>query len=149
MKDFIKRNNIKIQVVVDTWQQAIREAGKLLLDSGSINETYIDNMINAVEELGPYIVIAPHIAIAHARPNGNVKKGDISLITLKNPVEFGNKGNDPVKLVFAFSAIENAGHLTQLAEIAVILDNEKSINRIITSLYEDEVYKIINDKEVD
>ena len=57
-------------------------------------------MINAVEELGPYIVIIPHIAIAHARPSDNVLKNGISLITLKEPVEFGNKDNDPVYYIF-------------------------------------------------
>lgn len=149
MNELISKNNIRIQVSVDDWQQAIAEAGKLLLESCSINETYIENMINSVKELGPYIVIAPHIALAHSRPDENVYKGDISLITLKNPVEFGNKDNDPVKLVFSFAAKENGGHMVQLAAIARILENEESFNKVIASLDKEEVYKIINGKEVD
>ncbi|MBL4936206.1 PTS sugar transporter subunit IIA [Clostridium sp. YIM B02515] len=139
---------IKTQVEVNDWEQAITEAGKLLLNCGSITEKYIENMINSVKQLGPYIVIAPYIAIAHARPDESVFKEDISLIILKNPVEFGNKDNDPVKLVFAFAAKENGGHLAQLAEIANVLGNEELMNNIIASSSEEAVYNIINGREV-
>lgn len=144
MKEIISRNNIAVKVKVNHWQEAIEEAGKLLLDNGSIDKEYIKNMVNSVKELGPYIVIAPHIAIAHARPDETVIKPDLSIITLDKAVEFGNKDNDPVNIVLAFSAKENTGHLKQLTEIATLLEDENKLEAILNCSEAEEVYKIVN-----
>ncbi len=144
MKEIITKGNIAVKVKAVNWEQAIEEAGKLLLNSGSIHEKYIENMITSVKELGPYIVIAPHIAIAHSRPDHTVIKPDLSIITLEKPVEFGNKDNDPVSIVFAFSAKENDGHLNKLTDIAALLEDEEKIEAILRSEEAEEVYKIIN-----
>ncbi|MDO6354900.1 PTS sugar transporter subunit IIA [Caloramator sp. CAR-1] len=146
MEDVIVKNNIKLKVDAHNWEHAIKLAGEILLSRGSITEDYIQNMINSVKEYGPYIVIAPNIAIAHARPDKSVICSDISLITLKKPVEFGNKQNDPVYIVFAFSATENEAHLKQLSVISQILEDEDKIKRIINSSDEEEVYKLVNNK---
>lgn len=144
MTEIITRNNIKLKVKADNWEEAIKEAGKLMLKNNTIKEQYIENMIISVKTLGPYIVIAPHIAIAHARPDSNVLKSDISIITLENSVEFGNEENDPVKIVIAFSAESNEGHLVQLTAIAQLLEDEEKVNKILNSTDEEEVYQIIN-----
>ncbi|MFG6128711.1 PTS sugar transporter subunit IIA, partial [Staphylococcus aureus] len=47
-------------------------ASQPLLQEQVIEQCYVEAMIESVNELGPYIVIAPEIAIAHARPNNNV-----------------------------------------------------------------------------
>lgn len=38
---------------ISTWQEAIREASKPLLEAGSIEENYVLAMIDAVETYGP------------------------------------------------------------------------------------------------
>jgi len=87
-------------------------------------------MINTVKEIGPYIVIAPGIAMPHARPEAGAKKIGMSLITLKTPVNFGNKENDPVKIVVCLSAIDHSTHLKALSELAGLLGDEESVNKI-------------------
>lgn len=52
----------------------MRIGGELLEKSGAIEPRYIDAMINTVKEIGPYIVIAPGIAMPHARPEAGAKK---------------------------------------------------------------------------
>lgn len=146
MDDIIKIENIKLNVRADNWQEAVWEAGELLLNSGCITEEYIESMVNSINELGPYIVIAPHIAIAHARPSQSVLKSDISLITLIEPVSFGHLQNDPVNLLFAFSAFENTGHLKQLSKIAELIEDEERLESILKSDDVEAAYKIINFK---
>ncbi len=146
MDDIIKIENIRLNVRADNWQEAIEKAGELLLNSGCITEEYIESMINSINDLGPYIVIAPHIAIAHARPSKNVLKSDISLVTLKDPVNFGHQQNDPVNLLFAFSAFENTGHLKQLSRIAELIEDEERLESILKSDEVEAAYKIINYK---
>jgi len=43
-------------------------AGAFLVDTDAVFPSYVDAMVRAVEELGPYMVVAPGIALAHARP---------------------------------------------------------------------------------
>ncbi|MHB1394076.1 MAG: PTS sugar transporter subunit IIA [Clostridia bacterium] len=144
MEEIIGKRNIRVMVEASDWEHAIHEAGMLLLQSGSIREKYIQKMIDSVKTLGPYIVIAPGIAIAHARPGEEVIKSDISIVTLKTPVNFGNKQNDPVSIVFAFAAEEDVKHLSNLAILAQLLSDGKKIDKIIKTDKEEELYKIIN-----
>lgn len=140
----IIKDNIRLKVEADDWKAAIKEAGQLLVMNKYIKEQYVEDMIKGVQDLGPYIVIVPHVAIAHSRPSENVLNDGISLITLKEAIEFGNKNNDPVDLVFAFCSKSQNSHLELLKDLAKILENEQKINKIRNSDDIDEVYKIIN-----
>ncbi|MDY0395621.1 PTS sugar transporter subunit IIA [Virgibacillus halophilus] len=140
----ISSDNIRVQVEVEGWQDAIRQAGELLRDNKSIEPGYITDMVQAVEDLGPYIVIAPHIALAHARPSEKVIRNDISVITLKKPIAFGSEHNDPVNIVFAFCATESDGHLEQLTNVAGLLDKPEVLQTLNDSNNQQEVYNILN-----
>lgn len=85
MDDLIRKENIQVGVDVASWQDAVRSVGSLLLQAGSITNQYIEEMIQAVVELGPYMVLMPGFALAHAAPSAAVLRDDISLITLKTP----------------------------------------------------------------
>ncbi|MDR2183163.1 MAG: PTS sugar transporter subunit IIA, partial [Clostridiales bacterium] len=74
MKELFRKEVLHIEHGAHSWQEAIRVVGRIMLEVGSIKEGYIQAMIDAVEELGPYIVIAPHMAIPHAAARENVLK---------------------------------------------------------------------------
>ena len=79
MSTGIKLQNIQIGLEAKDWKEAIRIASEPLIKCDSIEEPYVENMINSVETLGPYIVIMPQFALAHAAPCEYVKKSDISI----------------------------------------------------------------------
>lgn len=135
---------VKIGLEVKDWETAIKEAGKLLLDTGGIQSSYIDKMIENVKELGPYIVIAPGIAIAHARPEDGVNFQCFSLVTLKEPVEFGSIDNDPVKLLIVVAAEDDNGHLDALKKLVAIINDEEKYNYIINCNKEEEIIKLFS-----
>lgn len=117
---------ISIRAVAADWREAVRRAGEALVRSGAVSDAYTDEMIATVEELGPYIVIAPGIALAHSRPSPAVKRTGLSFVTLAAPVEFGNEANDPVVLVIGLAAPDETGHVEALAELAELLvDDER------------------------
>ncbi len=111
------------QSAVD-WRAAVRLAGDALVASGATSAAYTDEMIATVEELGPYIVIAPGIALAHSRPSPAVHRAGMSLVTLATPVEFGHRQNDPVTLVVGLAAPDEEGHVVALATLAEFLADE-------------------------
>ena len=102
LSDYITKDLVKLQVQVDDWEGAVRAGGQLLLDGGICEERYVDAMVDAVRRLGPYMVLAPGIALAHGRPEDGVLKAGMSIINLAEPVEFGSEANDPVYLVISF-----------------------------------------------
>lgn len=145
LKDLLNPSTVRLQVDVTNWEEAGKEAGKLLLQNHFIQEDYITRMIQAVHEYGPYIVIAPGIALFHARPESSVKKICLSMITLKNPVNFGAGENDPVYLVFALAAIDHDSHLKLMANLMTILQDaelldfirkETNITKVLENIYE-------------
>lgn len=130
LSDVLKEENINLCHHANNWEEAVCEAGRLLVEADCAEPRYIDAMIESVKELGPYIVIAKGIAMPHARPGNGSKKVSMSLVRLNKPVEFGNKDNDPVDLVFALSATDNNSHLQIMADLSSILSNENYIKII-------------------
>jgi PTS system ascorbate-specific IIA component len=115
---------IRIGASATDWRGAVRLAGDALVASHATDAPYTDEMIKAVEELGPYIVIAPGIALAHSRPSPAVRRAGVSLVTLVRPVAFGHRVNDPVRLVVGLAAPDEEGHVTALATLADFLSDE-------------------------
>lgn len=143
LKDLLTEKTIKLNVEVKDWEEAVRIGGELLEKDGAIEHRYIDAMINSVKEIGPYIVIAPGIAMPHARPEAGAKKIGMSLITLKNPVNFGNKENDPVKIVVCLCAVDHSSHLKALSELVELLGDERFISTLLNSSSQDEIFNYI------
>jgi len=128
--ELIHPSTIAVDIEVQNWQQAIREAGKLLVEDHAVTPRFVDAMIRMADEYGPYFVIAPGIALPHARPEDGVNKTGISIVRLKHPVKFGNPDNDPVFLVIALAAADKDQHVEALAELAKVLGNGKTVGRI-------------------
>lgn len=130
LRDILTEDLIDTHVEVADWEEAVRAVGRLMVRKGAIEERYIDGMIRTAKELGPYIVIAPGIAIPHSRPEDGVLRNCMAFITLKTPIEFGNKDNDPVWLVIAFGAVDKDQHIATLADLARILEQPDKIQAL-------------------
>ena len=62
----------------------IRHGGQLMVDAGFTEPTYTEAMIDVVRDMGPYIVLAPGLAMPHARPEMGAKQVGTALVTLEN-----------------------------------------------------------------
>ncbi|MEY4310485.1 MAG: hypothetical protein RLZ71_411 [Actinomycetota bacterium] len=118
-------------VRVSNMDAAIRASGELLVASGRVTPEYVDQMVAAVEEFGAYIVIAPLIALAHARPSESVLESGLSLAVLAEPVLFGE--GKPVQLVFGLAAKDHDGHIEVLAALAERLTDQDFVNTLLNA----------------
>ena len=134
---------IRIGARATDWRGAVRLAGDALVVSHATDPAYTDEMIRAVEELGPYIVIAPGIALAHSRPSPAVRTAGVSLVTLDRPVAFGHRVNDPVRLVVGLAAPDEEGHVTALATLAEFLSDEHRREGLIGATDPAEIRRMI------
>jgi len=124
-KDFLNETTIQLQKKAADRDEAIYLAARPLVSAGVITEGYVTQMIDAVKEMGPYMVLMPGVALAHGRPSENVLKDGMSLLTLSEPVVFGHPQNDPVNIVFVLAAKETGCHLQALKDISKLLINEE------------------------
>ncbi len=142
MSSLIKASNIRVKEKAADWEEAIRKAGMVLLSAGSITADYIDQMIQSVRELGPYIVLMPGLALAHAAPSSAVIHTDIALITLAAPVCFGS-ANDPVSVVLCLGCTDKTSHLENLSALAGMLLSETTVAEIAGAASAEEVTRTL------
>lgn len=143
LENILTEKAIRLKAQATDWQDAVRIGGELLVSAGFAEPSYIEAMIETVKQLGPYSVIAPGIAMPHARPDAGVTKPGLSLVTLANPVEFGNKENDPVDIVVSFCATDNTSHIQMLAELAQLLGSDEAVTTVRNAKEVKEVTQLI------
>lgn len=147
LSDLLNLETIKLKVDCKDWKDSIQKSGNLLLESDYIEQTYIDDAINNVIDLGPYIVITKGIALPHAFNSKGVNKTGLSLITLKNPVEYGSEHNDPVHSVFMLATSDATSHLSALSDLSEFLGHEEFIELLQTSENASEIIEYIKENE--
>ncbi|NMC46277.1 MAG: PTS transporter subunit EIIA [Chloroflexi bacterium] len=128
--DLLQENMIELNIAVENWEEALQQGAQLLIEDGGVEPRYLDAMIAMVKELGPYVVIAPGLALGHAGPDKGVKRTCFSLVTLKTPVNFGVPVNDPVDVVFSFAAPNKEEHMQALRDLALFCSEEKNLAAI-------------------
>ena len=85
------------------------------------------------------------IAMPHARPECGAKETSLSIITLKNPVEFGNEDFDPVTMVIGLSSVDSKSHLELLSDLSNIMDDEELIEKAKYCKTKSELIELINE----
>ncbi len=143
--DLLKKDNIEIKASAEDWKEVVEKAGQLLKKAGYVEEKYIQAMKDSIIENGPYVVIGKGVALLHARPEDGVKKLGMSLLTLDQPIEFGNENNDPVKIAFAFCAEDNKKHVKAIADLSLVLMEENAVDQIAEMESIADILKYIED----
>jgi PTS system ascorbate-specific IIA component len=131
---------------VADWRGAVRVAGGALATAGIAGPEYADEMIRMIEEHGPYVVIAPGLALAHARPGPSVVTDGIAVVTLATPVSFGHPYNDPVSVVLALAVTGADAHIALVAEIANVFNDSSAIADLAAATSVGEVQRIMGVK---
>ncbi|MFM9372285.1 PTS sugar transporter subunit IIA [Streptomyces sp. Da 82-17] len=121
LSDLLPVEAVRLDVRAAGWRDAVRAAGDLLVATGASTEAYTTEMIDNVAANGPYIVVAPGFAFAHARPSPAVLRTGMAWVRLAEPVEFGHEANDPVELVAGLAARDASEHTAAMAALARLL----------------------------
>src|SRR5579875_2314556 len=143
LHELLTEKTIQIQSQADNWEEAIVAASRPLVEQDCITGGYVAAMIHNVKKLGPYIVIVPHIAIAHARPDQGVHQLSMSMLCLEHPVSFSEKEEHQVRLVIVLAAVDHESHLHALSQLASLLSEADKIEKIMSASSVKEVMPIL------
>lgn len=127
----------------DDWKSAVRLAAKPLLNYEYIEPSYVEAMIKSVEQLGPYIVIAPKVALPHARPEHGVNRVGMSMLRLKEPVYFSTEKQHGAQLIIVLAATDNETHLKALSQLSMMLSENDNIDKLIAMNTKQEMLALI------
>ncbi len=149
--EYIVENKAAIcNLDVDNWEEAIIKGGQILLDNKAAKPEYLTTIIKKCKVNGPYIVIAPGIAMPHARPEEGALALGYGLVTLKNPVVFNDPDNDPISLLLYIVAPDVKAHNEEaITQIAELCDDEPTIEKILKAENVDEIYTLLDGLEYD
>lgn len=142
LNQLITKEEIRLGDRIPDWKESIRVAAKPLVENKSIDVSYIETMIENVEEHGPYIVLMPDVAIPHARPEDGVHQLGMSILKLDEPTMF--PGDKPVRIFFVLAAIDQTTHLKALAQLTELLGNETDLSTVLAAKSSDDILKVIN-----
>jgi PTS system ascorbate-specific IIA component len=139
---------IDLGVHASDWRAAVRFAGNALRRSGATRDSYTERMIQVIDEFGAYIVIAPGLALAHARPGPDVLGDGLSVVTFADPVLFGHPHNDPVGVVVGLAVSTPDAHVNCVAELANIFNDPNAIPALALAQNADDVWRVIGAPEL-
>ncbi|MFD2922255.1 BglG family transcription antiterminator [Halobacillus naozhouensis] len=146
INDLIPQRHITVRNSVASWEEALRVSAQPLIDKGKIEAEYVEAMIHRTVE-DPYIVIGPNIAIPHAAPEEGVNEVGMSLLRLKEGVDF--TGDYQINLIIVIAAVDKQQHIHALMQLMKLAGSEEDRNRIISSNSVKEIYKIIKSYSMD
>jgi len=86
--DYLKMDRVTLTQDAFRWTEAVRFAGKTLIECGSIDRKYVDNIISQLRFYGPYMFVAKGLLLAHAKPEDGANQLDVAMTVFKKPVRF-------------------------------------------------------------
>lgn len=114
-----------------------------LEEEGYVKAEYKEAIISGVEKLGPYIIVAPSIALPHARPEQGVIKSQIAITLFRQEVQFEKK-DSAAQLFVALAASDSDSHVEALMTISEILQDEEKVKQILQSENAETLYSFFN-----
>ena len=140
---WLPAENIQIVDSVSDWKQAIRLSAQPLLAKETMTEAYIDAIFNSHQELGPYYVLAPGLAMPHARPEQGAIKNGLSLLHIKQGVSFDAEENDPIYVVIMLCALSGDEHINMITALADIFSDDERLSALLIASSIEEIQRVI------
>jgi mannitol/fructose-specific phosphotransferase system IIA component len=112
-----------------TKEEAIREAGALLVASGAVDPEYVDAMLDRERTISTYM--GSYLAIPHGTnaAKGEIRRSAISLVRYEGTVDWD--GN-PVRVVVGIAGVGDE-HLSLLSRIALVFTDADRVERVLAA----------------
>ena len=144
LKELVEKKLTCYEEGFDDWKDAVKANGVPLKKEGYIDDAYLDAVIACIEKYGPYIVIAPNIAMPHSTEGApGVNKTGIGFMKVEQPVHFDP--NDPEKdarLFFMLASNDSEAHLNNMMQLAEMLSNDDLVADLLNAKNDEDVLAV-------
>ncbi|QLK59289.1 PTS mannitol transporter subunit IIA [Enterobacteriaceae bacterium Kacie_13] len=142
LMDFFDSESIAIYPSAEDWSQAIDLSMRNLLQRKYITADYIQSIKDTTTEIGPYYLLAPGIAMPHARPECGALQTALSLTLLRQGVSFEAE-SPPVRLLIGLSAKDSDSHIEAIQALSEMLCEDDVIDQLLNAKSTEELINII------
>ncbi|EGR1859343.1 PTS sugar transporter subunit IIA [Vibrio cholerae] len=143
LSELITSDVIRIYPNAADWKDAVQKSCQALIDNGAVEPRYVDAIFRSHEELGPYYVVGPSMAMPHARPEDGVNRLSLAITVIQQGVHFNSEGNDPVKMLVTLAATDSESHVGAIAQLAELFMNEEHVEQICHAQTIEDVLAVI------
>jgi len=145
MSDIVTKDLIIASGAATTRDEAIREAGNLLLKADAVTPAYVDAMVERERSITTYM--GSYLAIPHGTNESKetIKHSAVSLVRYVNPIDWD--GNE-VRIVVGIAGVNNE-HLGILSKIAIIFSDEVEAKKMLDATTVDELYQLLGNVNAD
>ncbi len=140
---WLSADHIQFVEQLQDWKSAINTAAQPLIASGAMTSAYPAAIISGKESLGPYFVLAPQIAMPHARPEEGALALGLSVLMVRAGVNFDADENDPVRLLFMFSAPDSYSHLEMISQLAELLSDDAMMAQLLNATSKQQLISLL------
>lgn len=138
MADMLKRENVQVVETCGGWEDAIAVAVQPLVDGGYVTPAYVEGIIENTYKFGPYFVLAPDLALLHARPEQGVISQQLAVTVLREGVEF--KEGESVRVLVTLAAESPDSHIDVMRVLATMFSDPKNIEKVATASTADDIF---------
>ncbi|MBG9977688.1 PTS sugar transporter subunit IIA [Ruoffia tabacinasalis] len=145
----LKTKNILLDQSFSTKEDAIKAVGKLLVEDGSVEESYIDSMLAREQVVTTHM--GNFVAIPHGTDEGKefVKATSITIAQVPQGVNFapGESEEKMAMMIFGIAGVGNE-HLDVLSKIAVFCSDVENVVRLANANTAEEIIAMFEEEEV-
>ena len=140
MSDVLTQSHIKVPGAARSKDDAIREAGQLLVDAGAVTPAYVEAMFEREKSVSTYM--GNFLAIPHGtnEAKDSISRSAISVVRYDAPIDWD--GNQ-VRFAVGIAGVEN-GHLEILGKIAIVFSDLDEVEKLIAAQSAQEVYELLH-----
>lgn len=141
-KELLYRENIRVNCAPESQEQVIRKVGQMLVDSGYVDQPYVDAMLEREKSFSTFMgngLALPHGVEAAKK---DIKASGIAVMTFPEGIDWG--GNQ-VNVVIGIAGVGEE-HLQILSVIAEKMLDESAAATLASGDVET-VYQILAEKE--
>lgn len=133
----LKSKNIMMNLEREDKYEAIRRAGRCLVDNGYVDEGYIEAMVEREDMITTYI--GNHLAIPHgvSKAKATIKKSGIVVLQYPEGVMFDD---EIAYLVIGIAGVDNE-HLTILSNIASTFEHVETVLELAQTTDKQQIYE--------
>jgi PTS system mannitol-specific IIA component len=139
MSDVLTQSQVKVPGGARSKDDAIREAGQLLVDAGAVTPAYVDAMFEREKSVSTYM--GNFLAIPHGtnEAKDTIGRSAISVVRYDAPIDWD--GNE-VRFAVGIAGVEN-GHLEILGKIAIVFSDSEEVEKLLAAGSAEELYQML------
>ncbi|WP_394150200.1 PTS sugar transporter subunit IIA [Vibrio maritimus] len=114
-----------------------------LLEQGKVEASYLEAIKEKHKEIGAYYVLAPKIAMPHARPEDGVNEAALQVTVFKKGVDLESEDNGDVYFSITLAAMDSDSHIQTIMALAELFQNDDDVEAIIAAESEAAIIEIL------